>query len=80
MWVSDITNSCPEAEQVPVHPAPSGRREGCGHEPSFMISRGTKKGQAKVDPSEKAHCNAGRDINGEQLLALSYWLLAFSFF
>jgi len=45
-----------------------------------MISRGTKKGQAKVVPSQKAHCNAGRDMNGEQLLALSYWLLAFGFF
>ena len=45
-----------------------------------MISRGTKKGQAKVVPSQKAHCNAGRDMNGEQLLALSYWLLASGFF
>jgi hypothetical protein len=34
--------------QFPVHPAPKGRREGCGQEPSFRIARGTKKGQAKL--------------------------------
>src|ERR1022692_3053375 len=31
----------------PLHPAPSGRREGCGQDPSLTISRGTKNGQAK---------------------------------
>jgi len=48
MWRSDAGSSWPEAAQAPVHPAPKGRRDGWGQEPSFRISRGTKKGQAKL--------------------------------
>jgi hypothetical protein len=41
------------AQQLPVHPAPSGRRVGCGHAMSYTISRGTKYGQANLFSGEK---------------------------
>src|ERR1035438_2288202 len=52
MWVSDEDKCAPVAQQLPVHPAPRGRREGCSQEPSCTICSGTKKGQAKLDSRE----------------------------
>ena len=69
----------PKRGSFPSIPLPVADAKDAARNRRSKFPAAQKKGKPKLFPSEKAHCNAGRDMNGKQLLALSYWLLAFSF-